>query len=857
MEHSNRTDTQTKRKVWVLFLITGVITGCICFASYESFVGLTQSIDQLSQPDDRVELINETFQEIVEAENNIQSYILSGDPNMEKQYLLHSKYAKYKIHRLKNRLREDSVQYARVDSLETLFETKLLNLEAFLKIKNRRQQAVFTGEALDEIQRQLNDSTVTEQQLLRQEIFEGEFVPTERQQVQVVEDDYRGVKGFFRKMLGGDNSYLDTVMVHGEELQMSKVIRIDTSVVRGANADTTLREVKTILTEVLKKEKRIKRQMSAQELAMLRQDMAFIANIRSIIFALKQKEKQESKVSNELATQKAARSTMFIISIGFVGLLMSGAFLFLILKDITGAYFYRAQLEKEKIRAEKLAQAKEDFLSNMSHEIRTPLQSIKGFAELIGQTSMTDKQAKFLRAIRYSNDYLSELINDVLDQAKIESGMLEFEEEPFDMCGLIDELETVYGKACEAKGISLYADISGLGDWYLLGDSVKLKQVLINLLSNAIKFTKEGHVRLQVLAEQTGETMALTMTVTDTGTGISDEMQPVIFDQFTQEVNTESKNYRGTGLGLSIAKSLVEAMGGEISLTSELGKGSVFEVRLKLPFVEGGEEENDDMMKVPVGVKFAVRVMVVEDDDWNGTLLREVLLQHVDEVQVFQDAELALAYFDEYPTSMDLVFSDIKMVGMDGVEFLREIRKRNIHIPVIALTAHVQTDKLTELKSEGFDEVYSKPYETKDIQQILMGYFVPVDQEQVSETVTSISGEGVFDFSVIRRFAGDDEETFHRLLSSLLANNQRQLAEYEAYLNAQDTHQLGELCHQMKTTYDNLGLSSISESLASIELHEQLGQTDRIVSTATDLLPDLYSVFENLKKDLKSRFDIS
>ncbi|SHK05015.1 His Kinase A (phospho-acceptor) domain-containing protein [Reichenbachiella agariperforans] len=859
MTQTKKTDTQAKRKVWMVFLISALITGCICYVSYESFVTLTGSIDQLSKPDQRVELINETFQEIVEAENNIQSFILSNDPKLEKQYLLHSRAAKQKIRSLKVRLQSDSVQYARVDSLETLFDTKMLNLEAFLKIKNRRQQAIYTGEALDEIQKQLKDSTLSERQLLRQELFDGEFVPVERQHIEIVEEETKGLKGFFRKIVGAENTRVDTVTTVEEELRLAKIIRVDTSIVKDNRADTTLQEVKTILNEVLKKEKRVKRQMSSQELAMLRQDMVFISSIRSIIGELKEKEKKESAISNEKATESAARSTLFIISTGFVGLMMSAAFLFLILKDITGSFFYRNQLEKEKNRAEKLAQAKEDFLSNMSHEIRTPLQSIKGFSELIAQTNLDDKQAKFLKAIRYSNDYLSELISDVLDQAKIEAGMLELDKRPFDMQLIMEELETIYGKVCEQKGIALKGSISGLQGVKLLGDAVRLKQVLINLLSNAIKFTKEGTIDLEVAGTEKGNMMDLSIIVRDTGAGISKEMQQVIFDQFTQEVNAESQNYRGTGLGLSIAKNLIEAMGGEVGLISELGEGSTFTLSLSLPYLEEEESQLSLVSDDQMASRFAVKVMVVEDDDWNGTLLREILLQHVEEVFLFQQAAEALVFLQSRSQEVNLIFSDIKMAGMDGVAFLSQLRTEQIHIPVIALTAHVQMDKLEALKAEGFDQVFSKPYDAADIQSILSNYFESSDREEESTVVLEEKKDKVsrFDYSIIRKFAGGNEETFQRLLASLLTNNERQLVDYQAYLDAADATQLGELAHQMKTTYDNLGLPLISEALASIELHEQLGQTDRAVTSARELRAELATVLDELRQDLKSLFDIS
>ncbi|UXP33362.1 ATP-binding protein [Reichenbachiella agarivorans] len=861
MTQNIKTDRETKRKVWMVFLISFLITCCICYVSYESFLALTGAINRLSQPDERVELINETFQEIVEAENNIQSYILSNDGRLEREYLIHARTAKLKIAELKTLLNDDSLQLERVDSLEILYETKLSNLETFLELKNKRQQEMFTGQALNKIQNQMNDTAVTERQLLRREFLNAEFTPKEK--VLVVEDESKGVKGFFRKMLGSEETYVDTVRTVKDEFSLSKQVRVDTTVIKSLSYDTTLLEVKNILSQALKEEKRMQRRMSAKELELLKQDMRFISNIRGIIYALKQQEKAESAIANHAATRVVAKSTLFIISVGLVGLLMSGGFLFLILRDITGSFYYRIQLEKEKARAEKLALAKEEFLSNMSHEIRTPLQSIKGFSELIGQTTLDPRQSQFLTAIKYSNEYLSGLINDVLDQAKIEAGMLELSKQPFDLPRIVHEIQTVYGKTSDDKGVVFKVNISSeIEDIELVGDAMRIKQVLINLVSNAIKFTTEGFILLDIQGTKKDDTMELVIQVQDTGIGISTEMQTIIFDQFTQEINTTTQNYRGTGLGLSIAKSLTEAMEGKISLESELGKGSTFKMELELPYIEKQKNNTIDLPLVSLQTKFAVQVLVVEDDDWNATLIKEVLSQLVNEVKVFQQAHLALEFLLESESQVNLILTDIKMAGMDGAQFLTQVRAAGIQTPMIALTAHVQPDKLQALKDEGFDQVYSKPYNTSDIQQILAQYFEPVRSDsdesrlETSDEKVSSENQSIFDFSLIYKYAGGNEDTFKSLLSSLLSNNERQLNDYQNYLETDNMSQMADLCHQMKTSYDNLGLTTISEALASIELFHQIGKLDRAKASAEELSAELHVVFEKLRDQLKRQFDI-
>ena len=867
MNGQENRDQLAKQKVWVVFGISVVITACICFVSYMSFFSLGKSIDRLGLPDIRVELINDIFQDIVEAENYIQSYILSGDLQLESDYLEHTNDAHIKIQELKKLVQGDPAQIARVDSLESLFLTKMTNLQDFLKIKERRKQSVFSGEALKKITNTISDSTKQERQLLKREFVKGDYVPTTKEKVVITPDDHKGIKGFFRKMLGVDKPRIDTIRTVEEELLLSKEIRVDTSVMTNTQPDSTLMEVKTILKGVMKKERKIQKQISDQELFLLLQDRKFIAEMRSIIKELRKQANADLSASHRYASETAERTTRFIIGAGLVGLLMSGFFLFLILKDMAGAYFYRIQLEREKVQTEKLAKAKEEFMSNMSHEIRTPLQSIQGFTELIAQTALNDQQTHFLSAIKYSNNYLSQLINDVLDEAKMEAGMLQLSSQSFDLKSMLDELWMLHEEAAQQKRIEFKMQFFGddLSRLTLVGDDVRLRQILVNLLSNAIKFTDEGEVVLAVSSTIADTKVALTIEVHDTGCGIAEELQPIIFDPFTQELHHgREKNYKGTGLGLSISKKLTEAMGGTIGLRTKKEVGSTFTVNLTLPIERNnGAERDTSPEKVKTDFKkIDACVMVVEDDGWNAILLKEILLKAVTRVKIFQDANVALAYLEQSEHAVNLIFTDIQMPEMTGDQFLVAIRDKGFSMPVVALTAHVQAQKLSELKAKGFDGVFSKPYKTADIHQLLAqhldsrGISKVVDEIDSAQEEISVVQPGMIDLSMIRKFAGGDEESFHTLMATLVESNARQIMEFDSYLKAAQVKLLADLSHQMKTTYDNLGVYMIAEALASVELHQQMGNDQRAFECAHEVQPELQVVFDQLRTQIKPQSHI-
>ncbi len=844
-----KTNYETKRKIWMIFLIFVLIFASISYSSYQSFSTLTNSIQRLSKPNQKMELINETFREIFEAENHIQAFILTGDTLLEQKYLQQIESARYKMSGLKAMLGNDSIQVKRVDSLQTLFEAKLRYLGAFLKLKNKKQMSVFTSQALARIKNQLNDSSLLELQMLKGEFLKGYFLPIESEQIVVTPDQYKGLNGFIRKILGRDNTIIDTITTTKEELFFTKEIRVDTSILRDYSPDSTLVQVQRILNQTIKKEKRMQQQLTQKELALLHQDQVFISNIRTIIDQLRKEEKAESAQGNRDARKIATRATRFILLTGLAGFFMSGVFLFFILRDITRSYYYRKQLEKEKIQVEKLARVKEEFLSNMSHEIRTPLQSIRGFSELIGQTQLNRKQQEFMSAINYSNTFLSELVDDILDQAKIKAGKLELACKPFDLRAMVKEMEILFLHLARKKNIAFEASLTGeLKNVWLMGDALQIKRIFTNLLSNAIKFTEKGKATLAVSATQLSKLIKLEIVVNDTGVGISKKAQASIFDEFTQDTSSLIKT-QGTGLGLSITKSLIKAMKGDISVKSEVGFGSTFTVTLELPYAKPNENKPiNESIKLEKQLLNAT-VMVVEDDEWNAKLLEEILLRNVKNVRVFKNAEEALIFLKEAHQSVDMIFTDIKMPGMDGSAFLKEVRLMKIKIPVIALTAHIQPQKLKKLLKEGFDQVCSKPYKISDIQKFLGSDLkvAKVTKHKPALTQIDIDNSALFDFSIIRKFAGEEEEVFQRMLADLIVNNERQVNDFGKLLAENAINSLVDLSHQIKTTYDYLGVYTVSETLGSIELHHQLGNPKRVVEYAQELYPKMQFILKKLK----------
>ncbi|MCL2633033.1 MAG: transporter substrate-binding domain-containing protein [Oscillospiraceae bacterium] len=458
--------------------------------------------------------------------------------------------------------------------------------------------------------------------------------------------------------------------------------------------------------------------------------------------------------------------------------------------------------------AEDANRIKSVFLANMSHEIRTPMNSIIGFSELALDDSLSEKTAQYIISITENAKWLLNIINDILDSAKIESGKIALEHIPFDLQDVITQCQSAILPRVKEKGITLFCYAEPLESKQLLGDPVRLRQVFMNLLSNAVKFTNSGIVKLLVSVTTSDENQAkMKFEIKDSGIGMNQEQIAGIFEPFTQADDSVTRRFGGTGLGLPIAKNIIEIMGGTLTVESIPGIGSNFSFELTFDLIDVDDISSpiktilNDIQKP----NFSGEVLVCEDNNMN----QQVICEHLERVGLITTVahdgktgvDIVRERMENNQAPFDLILMDIHMPVMDGLEAAAKIEEMGIKTPIVALTANIMSRDLELYETSGMRDYIGKPFTSQELWRCLIKYFAITQVTEIdkAEQLT------------------EDEQLLKKMQVHFVRNNQDIFTNIRQALDNGDNKTAHRIAHTLKSNAAQINEEKLKKAAAEME----------------------------------------
>ncbi|WP_395077979.1 hybrid sensor histidine kinase/response regulator [Flavobacterium sp.] len=580
-------------------------------------------------------------------------------------------------------------------------------------------------------------------------------------------------------------------------------------------SDSILLASKTLLNNVKKETAKRKIAASIEENKLLENEFSISEQSRKILNIIEQ-EIILNNTKNDFEKENSLRKTNNIVTIAaIIGLVLTLFFSILIINDFSKTESYKTQLEIANTKTKTLLKNREQLISTVSHDLKTPLSTIVGYAELLGNSELNKKQSYFTQNIKGSSEYISKLVQDLLDFTQIEAGKIAIESISFSLNEILNDVAKSIQSIYSHKNIELIINLDKKLENKIIGDPFRLRQILSNIIGNAYKFTESGIIKID--AEVISDASFILIKVKDSGIGIHEKNQELIFQEFTQADENIEKKYGGTGLGLTISKKIIEILGGKLTLQSTFGQGSVFNIQIPLKY-----DVSVHTQKQVQVLNNKILTAVILDDDLNLlNLTAEVLKQNNYNVLKFTNATDALEAIKNEP--FDILITDIQMPNIDGFEFISLLKNSKSNYknqPVIALTG--RTDLATEIYMiRGFDAVINKPYTPKNLIAIIDAIINKSEIiNPIIHEVKEYDFEQVYNLDNLKEFLPNKENALEEIISIFISDTNQNLLNLKNAIFNKNMNQVKEISHKMGPMFKQINAFEVSIILDKFENNE-------------------------------------
>ncbi len=524
--------------------------------------------------------------------------------------------------------------------------------------------------------------------------------------------------------------------------------------------------------------------------------------------------------------------------------------------DITDQKQLEMELTEAREQAEQSTRSKEVFLANMSHEIRTPMNAILGMSNQLAKTQLTKKQLFYLDAINAASENLLVIINDILDLSKIEAGKLSLEKIAFEPRAVIKRAMQAFNHKAEEKGLALTNSIlDERVSEVMTGDPYRLNQVLLNIISNAVKFTEKGGVDIKMeVINDTKRSQTVQLTVKDTGIGMDEKFRKNLFEKFSQEDASVTRQYGGTGLGMSICRQLIELMDGEIFVESEKGIGTSISFVVTFPKGRAEDLPSKEIFVADEKMLAGKKVLVVDDNEMNRLLATTILGNYGAETVEAENGLESVEYLAG--NAVDLVLMDIQMPVMNGLDAAKHIREKiSKELPVIALTANAIKGDNEKCLEAGMNNYLAKPFKEEELMKIIAGMLhtnAVINTQKKVEVDTEEPERVYYDISEIKTISRGNESFISKMLKMFVEQIPVYISDMKEKCDAQQYVTVGEIAHRIKPTIDNMGITSSKTIIREIE---KMGKANEDNGTMMMLIKrvetDVAKAVEAIKRDFQ------
>ncbi|MDB5222187.1 MAG: response regulator [Chitinophagaceae bacterium] len=467
------------------------------------------------------------------------------------------------------------------------------------------------------------------------------------------------------------------------------------------------------------------------------------------------------------------------------------------------------QLNESEKKVREAALMKENFMANMSHEIRTPMNAILGFTNLLQKEPLNEKEKEFVRSIQNSGENLLTIINDVLDFSKIEAGMMRIESNSFSLRGLLHSVQTMFGEKIQQKNLHLTVNVEEQIPDILIGDAIRLTQILVNLVNNSVKFTNTGSIHINVTAnKKKEEAIDISFSVKDTGIGIPANKIETIFDRFQQADTDTTRKYGGTGLGLSIVKQLVELQNGTISVSSKTNGGTEF--IFIIPYKVSKDLNGDKFIpeeEIQLNTK-NIKILVAEDNAMNQNLMKHLLASWDLDFDIVNNGQEVIDALEQ--KNYSLVLMDIQMPLMDGYMATKKIRNElNNNIPIIAMTAHAMAGEREKCLSYGMNEYISKPIRENELFKIINGILQNSSGSAGKKNENNTAGKTAeyLNLGYLKEISGGNTVFEVNMIEQFLQQTPADLEAMQDAFAKKNYEEASQIAHNLKTSVSFMGLT--------------------------------------------------